>query len=239
MFLPDTTPARCIRAGPSTGTSSPKKSESGCCRRNSHRPYVLAPEPGANRIGRRTISSYAPPCPSSTGSSSTSLRTFANTPTSGGNVALVQGYVGNNGFGIGASAGQATSGFWWRVVMARPPARRRGNGGEAGIRTLGRFAPSPVFETGPFDRSGTSPVFLLLVLYWSALASSSLTGCRFRRPRRCSSGTRRWSGSFAAAGAGGRWPRRRSSRPGLCVVPRCAGVRRDGAAVPLCGCPSD
>src|SRR5512135_3871369 len=30
-------------------------------------------------------------------------------------------------------------------------------GGEGGIRTHGRVAPTPVFETGPFDRSGTSP----------------------------------------------------------------------------------
>ena len=31
------------------------------------------------------------------------------------------------------------------------------NGGEAGIRTLGRLAPSLVFETSPIDHSGTSP----------------------------------------------------------------------------------
>ena len=30
-------------------------------------------------------------------------------------------------------------------------------GGETGIRTLGRVAPSLVFETSPFDRSGISP----------------------------------------------------------------------------------
>ena len=29
--------------------------------------------------------------------------------------------------------------------------------GEGGIRTLGRIAPTPVFETGPIGRSGTSP----------------------------------------------------------------------------------
>ena len=29
--------------------------------------------------------------------------------------------------------------------------------GEGGIRTLGRVNPTPVFETGPFGRSGTSP----------------------------------------------------------------------------------
>ena len=31
------------------------------------------------------------------------------------------------------------------------------NGGEAGIRTLGGVAPTTVFETAPFGRSGTSP----------------------------------------------------------------------------------
>ena len=30
-------------------------------------------------------------------------------------------------------------------------------GGETGIRTLGGLAPTTVFETAPFDRSGTSP----------------------------------------------------------------------------------
>jgi hypothetical protein len=29
--------------------------------------------------------------------------------------------------------------------------------GEAGIRTLGRASTTPVFETGPFGHSGTSP----------------------------------------------------------------------------------
>jgi hypothetical protein len=32
-----------------------------------------------------------------------------------------------------------------------------GNGGERGIRTLGTLARSTVFETAPFDHSGTSP----------------------------------------------------------------------------------
>ena len=30
-------------------------------------------------------------------------------------------------------------------------------GGEGGIRTLGTIARTTVFETAPFDRSGTSP----------------------------------------------------------------------------------
>gem|GEM_PF-5852847 len=32
-------------------------------------------------------------------------------------------------------------------------------GGEAGIRTLGGVAPTTIFETVPFNRSGTSPCF--------------------------------------------------------------------------------
>ena len=35
--------------------------------------------------------------------------------------------------------------------------RNRDDGGEGGIRTHGRLAPSTVFETAPFDHSGTSP----------------------------------------------------------------------------------
>ena len=31
------------------------------------------------------------------------------------------------------------------------------NGGEGGIRTHGDHTATPVFETGPFDHSGTSP----------------------------------------------------------------------------------
>src|SRR5690606_29637343 len=34
---------------------------------------------------------------------------------------------------------------------------RRSNGGEGGIRTHGTLARTTVFETAPFDRSGTSP----------------------------------------------------------------------------------
>ncbi len=33
----------------------------------------------------------------------------------------------------------------------------QGNGGEGGIRTHGTLAGTTVFETAPFDRSGTSP----------------------------------------------------------------------------------
>ena len=38
------------------------------------------------------------------------------------------------------------------------------SGGETGIRTLGRLAPTTVFETAPFDHSGTSPQALSLVI---------------------------------------------------------------------------
>jgi hypothetical protein len=34
---------------------------------------------------------------------------------------------------------------------------RQLHGGEAGIRTLGGVAPTTIFETVPFNRSGTSP----------------------------------------------------------------------------------
>ena len=34
---------------------------------------------------------------------------------------------------------------------------QRGDGGEGGIRTLGTLASTTVFETVPFDHSGTSP----------------------------------------------------------------------------------
>ncbi len=234
----DTAPAYCTRAGRSTDTSSPKISENGCRSRNPLHPAI--PAPGSGRIESVTAR-YHPTRRHAHRQPVVRQHYIGRTqlPLAAYRIDSSPGkYAVNNGFGIGAPAGQATSGFECRGSMARRPARGRGNGGEAGIRTLGRLAPSPVFETGPFDRSGTSPTVVLQVLYWSALASSSLTGCRFRRLRRCSSGTRRWSGSFAAAGATGRWPRRRSSRPALFAVPRCAEVRRDGAAAPLCVCPS-
>jgi hypothetical protein len=44
----------------------------------------------------------------------------------------------------------------WVASLSKSLAR--GNGGEGGIRTHERLAPLPVFETGPFNRSGTSPV---------------------------------------------------------------------------------
>src|SRR5215216_621798 len=48
-----------------------------------------------------------------------------------------------------------------RQERPRPPART--NGGEGGIRTHGPVARSTVFETAPFDRSGTSPVAFLQI----------------------------------------------------------------------------
>ena len=37
-------------------------------------------------------------------------------------------------------------------------------GGEGGIRTLGRFDPTPDFESGTFGHSDTSPTLVLLLL---------------------------------------------------------------------------
>ena len=44
-----------------------------------------------------------------------------------------------------------------RLSLLRFPDIGGGNGGETGIRTLGGLAPTTVFETAPFDHSGTSP----------------------------------------------------------------------------------
>ena len=58
-------------------------------------------------------------------------------------------------------------------------------GGEAGIRTLGRDEPSPVFKTGAFDHSATSPkscVFkTIYVLLSYLLVSSTGSGALFLR----------------------------------------------------------
>ena len=49
------------------------------------------------------------------------------------------------------------------------------DGGETGIRTLGRLAPTTVFETVPFDHSGTSPHYLVVsrIPMVNTLASST------------------------------------------------------------------
>src|SRR3954463_14807178 len=54
-----------------------------------------------------------------------------------------------------------------RVELSLPLGRletrrgwKTGNGGEGGIRTLGTRKGTTVFETAPFDRSGTSPHLL-------------------------------------------------------------------------------
>ena len=47
-----------------------------------------------------------------------------------------------------------------RAEAPRPMAIR--TGGEGGIRTPGGLATTPVFKTGPFNRSGTSPRFSTL-----------------------------------------------------------------------------
>ena len=45
-------------------------------------------------------------------------------------------------------------------VRAVSLVRNGDNGGETGIRTLGGVTPTTVFETAPFDHSGTSPRYL-------------------------------------------------------------------------------
>ena len=52
------------------------------------------------------------------------------------------------------------------------------HGGEGGIRTLGTLARSTVFETAPFDHSGTSPRGVGGT-YRSELRRSSLSDCAF------------------------------------------------------------
>ncbi len=56
-----------------------------------------------------------------------------------------------------------------------------GSGGESGIRTHGRFDPSPVFKTGALNRSAISPLLL-------PLSRGAFAPCRFyHRPEgRCS-----------------------------------------------------
>jgi len=39
-------------------------------------------------------------------------------------------------------------------------------GGEGGIRTLGRFDPTPDFESGTFDHSATSPNREVIITLW-------------------------------------------------------------------------
>ncbi len=54
-------------------------------------------------------------------------------------------------------------GYKYREIKKAPSNNNLGlvYGGEAGIRTLGRFNPSPVFKTGTFGRSVTSPFSLV------------------------------------------------------------------------------
>ena len=50
---------------------------------------------------------------------------------------------------------------WLGKKPCRPPKIGRRAGGEGGIRTLGTLTRTTVFETAPFDRSGTSPLVRL------------------------------------------------------------------------------
>ena len=49
-----------------------------------------------------------------------------------------------------------------RTLSLRNPRQSVTFGGEGGIRTHDTLARIPVFETGPFNRSGTSPVMCIL-----------------------------------------------------------------------------
>ena len=49
----------------------------------------------------------------------------------------------------------------WKNAKLAIGAELMENGGEGGIRTHGTLAGSTVFETAPFDHSGTSPRFLV------------------------------------------------------------------------------
>ena len=63
--------------------------------------------------------------------------------------------------GISGGAGGLTAGKAAEPQKCENPAEMQGfagkTSGEGGIRTLGELSPTPVFETGPIGRSGTSP----------------------------------------------------------------------------------
>ena len=51
-------------------------------------------------------------------------------------------------------------------------------GGESGIRTHGRFDPSPVFKTGALNRSAISPMYTAtLPRRWRAVFAGLTSGC--------------------------------------------------------------
>ena len=45
----------------------------------------------------------------------------------------------------------------WLIFINKISNLKELNGGQTGIRTLGRLAPTTVFETAPFEHSGTCP----------------------------------------------------------------------------------
>jgi hypothetical protein len=51
-------------------------------------------------------------------------------------------------------------------------------GGEAGIRTLGGLTTTTVFETAPFNRSGTSPIFFCVFQRAEQAAPEALYGMK-------------------------------------------------------------
>ena len=74
-----------------------------------------------------------------TGSSLSGMRGYGQRMTAFGNGNLLPGVIINP--------------WLFRAIVANQGI----NGGETGIRTLGGLAPTTVFETAPFDHSGTSP----------------------------------------------------------------------------------
>src|SRR5262245_9923557 len=77
--------------------------------------------------------------------------------------------------GQGESTLAATVAFWPRQQAVERKS------GEGGIRTLGLVAKTPVFETGPIGRSGTSPAVHVGHIMFSQ--SNRVRSCRQRRAR--------------------------------------------------------
>ena len=72
----------------------------------------------------------------------------------------------------------------------RPATRAFFIGGEGGIRTPDTLARTPVFETGPFNHSGTSPTARILARVRSAQSQS-----RMILPRACPDSDSRYAAS--------------------------------------------
>src|SRR5215813_11466425 len=68
-----------------------------------------------------------------------------------------------------------------------PRSRLRGCGGEGGIRTHGRLAPTPVFKTGALNHSATSPALRFQRISPTAGANSLATRDRLDPSQCCAS----------------------------------------------------